>query len=218
MGLGSTVIRDFLQEEEAVVEVRYSGDSDQEFAAAVLNSIGISPPKDMSPLSFLMSILPKLTKPSTFVVELHVDRYFDGRKLENLLLLLKQIGDDNKWAKSIVVLSSSQAALTLEINAFTLRAQFLSVYDLTYDESEEFLRRLLEPFEESEEKKKRFINECLKLLGNRPLDLHEFGIMADRCSSLEQLQSFVRRHVDIELYFRSVFVQQVWWVQILTDL
>ena len=63
-----------------------------------------------------------LPKRPIFIVE--VDKKFPSESLEELLLLMKQLGDDSKLVKPIVVLSSSRSALGLNIGIRKLAGSF----------------------------------------------------------------------------------------------
>ena len=109
-----------MRERSAVIKIFYEGEISGDFAIAVLRSLNVTLPDSTDPMTFLLDVVTKLEEKHTLVVE--VDTRFGSKRLEDLLLLMKRFGDDLQLVQPVVILSSSRAALTLEINASSLRA------------------------------------------------------------------------------------------------
>ena len=113
----STLVANVLEGKTGIVPISYQGSSDDEFALAVLEALKVPCPQGVQPLSLvnetLVGIKTKHQLTPLFFIE--VDVRYTSKQLVNLLLLLKRFGDDRKLVKSVVVVSSSRAALTLEI-------------------------------------------------------------------------------------------------------
>jgi hypothetical protein len=127
---------------QAVVKGFFRGESEDDFAIAVLQSLKVTLLDNTNPMTFLLDVLTELEEKPTFLVE--VDRRFGSKRLEQLLLLMKRLGDDMQLVQPIVVLSSSRSALTLEINASSLRVKLIPIPHLTENECRQFLQKVMD--------------------------------------------------------------------------
>ena len=110
----STLVCEVLQKEKGVVHLRVEGGT-SEFASAVLQAVGLPYcPTGIEPTELIHTALKHAksqkggNKLSIFLIELDVR--VEGKHLEELLLLLKSWGDDQRLVKCVIVLSSSQTA------------------------------------------------------------------------------------------------------------
>ena len=76
----------------------FNGKDGTDFAKAVFQSLSIRLPANADPVTFLRDILHMLSKRPIFIVE--VDKKFPSKSLEELLLLMKQLGDDSNLLKT----------------------------------------------------------------------------------------------------------------------
>ena len=116
-----------------------------------------------------------------------VDKRFGSKRLEQLLLLLKHLGDNLQLVAPITVLSSSRSALSLKISPTSLRAAFFPITDLT-DECRQFVQSVMDTLKMSDDEKRQAVGFGLKHIGNRLIDLHALAkeIKLVKCSSLEE--------------------------------
>ena len=187
----STLINESMQKRSAVVKIFYEGENSEDFAIAVLRSLRITLPDNTDPVTFLLEVLEMLNTKPIFVME--VDKRFGSKHLEQLLLLLKRLGDDLQLMVPIVVLSSSRSALSLELSATSLRAEFFPITDLTENECRQFLQSVMDTLKISDDEKRQAIDFGMRHIGNRLVDLHAVAncIRQVKCSSLEEYQSVV---------------------------
>ena len=189
----SVMIASILKDISAVVPIFFNGKDGTDFAKAVFQSLKITLPANVDPVTFLRDVLNMLPKRPIFVVE--VDTKFPSESLQDLLLLMKHLGDDTKLVKPIVVLSSSRSALSLKIGTAKLRAKYITVADITYAEGQQFFHEVLSSVGITGNEKQQGIDFALEKTGTRLVDLH---IVAERLResknkkySLEQFQSAI---------------------------
>lgn len=194
-GCGKSVIMaNIVKDTTAVVPISYRGSTDKEFIEAVFQSLNINLPSNTKPETFLREVLLAVneTKKPTFLVE--VDKRFGSSDLENLLLLLKTLGDDSKLLLPIVVLSSSHSAFGLDIDPVLLRTYFIDVTDLTHDETWKFFNALLMKLGLPEHEKEEEIKFAIENIGNRLTDLHTMAKQLPTDFTLEIFRSVVKEY------------------------
>lgn len=104
-------------------------------------------------------------------------------EFEKLLLLLKHWEDDEQFARSIVVVSSTHTAMDVTIGFDELRANCITVGNLTKDEAKKFIMNAYSSFRgEIADERKQLADESLLLLGTRVLHLLDF---LSRCKVLQ---------------------------------
>ena len=116
----SLLISQCMCERSAVIKIFYEGESSGDFAIAVLRSLNVSLPESTDPMIFLLDVLTKLEE----------NPYISGgsrykvwvQEVRGSLIVDEAILDDLQLVQPVVIVSSSRAALTLEINASSLRA------------------------------------------------------------------------------------------------
>ena len=145
----------------------------------------------MDPVTFLRDVLDMLPKKPIFLVE--VDKKFASESLEELLLLMKHLGDDSRLVEPIVVLSSSRSALGLNITPTKLRAKFVTVTDFTPEQSRQFFQQLLTRMAITENERKQGIDFAIEKIGTRLVDLHTVAttLSSKKCNSLKEFQSVI---------------------------
>ena len=135
----STLIGEIFQNQKAVVPVHFRGGSADEFAIAVFGALKVSCPSNIQPLTLLVSALEEMKmqghKMPVFVVE--VDKVLQC-KPRKPFITSEKLRHDNKLVQSVVILSSSRAAFGMKVLATELRATYITIDDLTHDESQVF--------------------------------------------------------------------------------
>ena len=104
-------------------------------------------------------------------------------------MTLKSWGDDDRLIQSVVVLSSSKAALGIQIPLNILRAEAHSIGDLTDSESKTFINQLFkdcDPTIECDEKFNKAVDKAHSLIGNRLLHLHEVRKSLKKVNNLKE--------------------------------
>ena len=200
----SMLIAHILKDESAVVPVFFKGKDDNDFAMAVFQSLKITLPTNSDAVTFLRDVLSSLPKRPIFLVE--VDKRFASESLEELLLLMKHLGDDSKLVEPIVVLSSSRSALGLHITPIALRSDFIEMTDLTLEQSRQFFDLLLTKMAITENERKQGVDFAVENIGTRLVHLHAVARLSKKCTSLEDFQSvvtaiYVTQKVCVELAF-----------------
>ena len=106
----------------------------------------------------------------TLVVEVN-DRV-TSRELQTLLVTFKTWGDDLQLMQCVVVLSSSRAALGIQIPINILRGRVHLLGDLTDSEAKMFIKRMFEECDTTVKCEEELIEKAHALIGNRLLHLH----------------------------------------------
>ena len=153
------------------------------FASRVLSLIKqdhtVFTPQGITKLNFLHSVLQDMKekghKPPLFVIEL--DERCTGRDLEKLLLYIKAWGYEDKLARFILVLSTSQSAFGTQIGLRALRANCVAVSDLSESEAEKYVQKLfgMDTFSLRGDIED-LVRTTVSLIGTRILDLAEIEI------------------------------------------
>ena len=95
-----------------------------------------------------------------------------SKELQTLLVTFKSWGDDLQLMQCVIVLSSSRAALGIQIPLNELRGRVHLLGDLTDSEAKTFIKRMFEECDTTVKCQEELINKAHALIGNRLLHLH----------------------------------------------
>ena len=119
-----------------------------------------------------------LEHPPVLVVEVK-ERFTSPKALEELALTLKDWGHDEALVHPIVVLSTSRAAMGLDIGMDELRAEFARVSDLDREEAKQYIKQLCTQLKLEGADDNEAVSKCaekvVQLLGTRLLHLDSFA-------------------------------------------
>ena len=120
-----------------------------------------------------------------------VNSQCSSKELQDLLVLLKEWGGDNEWAKSIVVVSAVRAAMSLNIGLRPLRVVLVHVPGLTLEEVEQFVDAMLTDVCRDTTERARVANFVSPKLGRLLNNLHELKRRVQRCNSLHEAEEAI---------------------------
>ena len=186
----SAAVRDSLEGRKGVVVATLAHDQGhvgQKLACAITESMGLHTNKQVDHLEVVVNALKEirsergyagLGRPPVLVVEVN-KRFTSPGSLEELALTLKGWGHDEALVCPIVVLSTSRAAMGLEIGMDELRAEFATIGDLTDKEAKCYIKQLCQEFELEGAKDDAAVSKCAEdvvhALGSRLLHLDSFA-------------------------------------------
>jgi hypothetical protein len=182
----TTAVRETMKDNKGVVVATLAGESqlEQELACAITKSLGLHTNKQVDHTEVVVNALKEIREkpgslkhPPVLVVE--VNERFTSKALKELALTLKDWGHEEALVRPIVVLSTSRAAMGLEIGMEELRAEFASVGDLNREDAEEYIEQLCRVLKLEKANDKAAVSKCakqvVKLLGTRLLHLDSFA-------------------------------------------
>ena len=188
-GSGKTAaVRETLEGKKGVVVVTLAGESQlcQQLACAITESLGLHTNKLVYHAKVVVNALKEIRRepahagvehPPVLVVE--VNERFTPKALEELALTLKDWGHDKALVRPIVVLSTSRAAMGLDIAMDEVRAEFASVGDLDREEAKRYIEKLCRELKLEGADDNEAISKCaeqvVQLLGSRLLHLDSFA-------------------------------------------
>ena len=189
-GSGKTAaVRESLKGEKGVVVATLAGEGQmgQKLASTITESLGLHTNKQVDHTEVVVNALKKirskagyagLGRPPVLVVEVN-KRFTSAKSLEELALTLKDWGHDEGLVCPIVVLSTSRAAMGLEIGMDELRAEFTCVGDLDHEEARRYIKQLCTELELEEASDVAAVSKCaeevISLVGSRLLHLDSFA-------------------------------------------
>ncbi|CAI7999920.1 hypothetical protein GBAR_LOCUS2811, partial [Geodia barretti] len=184
-GSGKTAaVRETLEDKKGVVVVTLAGESqlDQELACAITKSLGLHTNKQVDHTEVVVNALKEIRRnpgslehPPVLVVEVN-ERFTSPKALEELALTLKDWGHDEALVRPIVVLSTSRAAMGLEIGMDELRAEFASVGDLDREEAKRYIEQLCkEEGANNSTAVSKYAEQVVQILGSWLLHLDSFA-------------------------------------------
>ena len=158
--------------------------SAEKFAQAILDVLDVPPPETQinTAKNSVEKALATCQKDDSRVPIIHVEADFrcDSNQLQDMLLLLKNWGQDKQLVRAVVTLSSSRAALGLTIAMEELRTDLFDLEDYTDEEGYQYMHSFMKSRVECS--KEEFRDYCTSLfcrLGRRPLHLQS---LCDRLS------------------------------------
>ena len=182
----SAAVRDSLEGINGVVVATYAHDEghvEQKLACAITETLGLHTNKQVSHLEVVVNALKEIRSeteyaglghPPVLVVEVN-KRFMSPTALEELVLTLKDWGHDKALVRPIVVLSTSTAAMGLEIGMDELRAEFATIGDLTDKEAKWYIKQLCRELKLEGAKDDATVSKCagevVHALGSRLLHL-----------------------------------------------
>ena len=189
-GSGKTAaVRETLEGKKGVVVVTLGGESQlgQELACAITKSLGLHTNKQVDHTEVVVNALKEIRRepeyaglkhPPVLVVKVN-ERFTKPKALEELAFTLKDWGHDEALVRPIVVLSTSRAAMGLDIAMDEVRAEFASVGDLDPEEAKWYIEKLctelkLEGANDNEDVSK-YSEQVVQILGSRLLHLDSFA-------------------------------------------
>ena len=174
-------VQDSLEGEDGVVVATFAHDEGhvvQKLACAITESLGLHTNKQVNHLEVVVNALKEICSereyaglghPPVLVVEVN-KRFISPTALEEIVLPLKDWGHDKALVRPIVVLSTSRAAMGLEIGMDELRAEFATVGDLTDEEAKCYIKKLCQELELEEAKDdvavSKYAGEVVHTLGS----------------------------------------------------
>jgi hypothetical protein len=185
----TTAVRETMKDNKGVVVATLAGESqlEQELACAITKSLGLHTNKQVDHTEVVVNALKEIRRepgyaglmhPPVLVVKVN-ERFTSSKALEELALTLKDWGHEEALVRPIVVLSTSRAAMGLEIGMEELRAEFASVGDLNREDAEEYIEQLCRVLKLEKANDKAAVSKCakqvVKLLGTRLLHLDSFA-------------------------------------------
>ena len=194
-GSGKTAaVRESLEGRKGVVVATLPSEScdqmSQKLAYAITKSLGLHTNKQVDHTEVVVNAL-KIIRDETYAglghppfLVVEVNKRFTSPALEELALTLKDWGHDEGLVCPIVVLSTSRAAMGLEIGMVELRAEFACVRDLDHKEAKGYIEKLCREVKLEEANDAAAVSKCAEevagLVGSRLLHLDSF---ADRVRS-----------------------------------
>ena len=189
-GSGKTAaVRETLEGKKGVVAVTLAGESPlrQKLARAITEALGLPTNKQVNHAEDVVNALKEISKepgqagvehPPVLVVEVS-ERFTEPKALEELALTLKDWGHDEALVRPIVVLSTSRAAMGLDIGMEELRAEFASVGDLDHKEAKRYIEQLCRELKLEGANDNAVVSKCaeqvVQILGTRLLHLDSFA-------------------------------------------
>ncbi|CAI7999918.1 hypothetical protein GBAR_LOCUS2811 [Geodia barretti] len=181
-GSGKTAaVRETLKGQKRVVVVTLAGES-QQLARAITESLGLNTNEQVNHTEVVVNALKEIRRnpgslehPPVLVVEVN-ERFTSPKALEELALTLKDWGHDEALVRPIVVLSTSRAAMGLEIGMDELRAEFASVGDLDREEAKRYIEQLCkEEGANNSTAVSKYAEQVVQILGSWLLHLDSFA-------------------------------------------
>ena len=208
-GSGKTAaVRETLEGKKGVVVVTLAGETQlvQELARAVTKSLGLNTNKQVDHTEVVVNALKEIRKegyaglehPPVLVVEVN-ERFKEVKALEELALTLKDWGQDKALVRPIVVLSTSRAAMGLDIAMDEVRAEFASVGDLDREEAKRYIEQLCRELKLEGPDDNAAVSKCaeqvVQILGSRLLHLDSF---ADQVRYFKYESDKQQQHVSVK--------------------
>jgi hypothetical protein len=189
-GSGKTAaVRETLEGKKGVVVATLAGKTQlgQKLARAITESLGLPTNEQVNHTEVVVNALKEirgeleyagLKHPPVLVVKVN-ERFTSPKALEELALTLKDWGHDEALVRPIVVLSTSRAAMGLDIDMEELRAEFASVGDLDHKEAKRYIEQLCRELKLEGANDNAVVSKCaeqvVQILGTRLLHLHSFA-------------------------------------------
>lgn len=192
----TTIIQEVFEGHKSVVHVPLSNNvTIPEFESAFFDALDFKHlPEGLSRPTLIMGVLRILDKWKILpTLLLEVNAQCSTETLQVILTRLKEWGDDAKLMKSVVVLSSTRAAMTLNIGLNSLRVVCVSIPDLTEDEVQQFVMQMLSKYKDK--RVAEVVEKNYLLVGNRLSELHELATKVEHCASLEKAESKIHEFV-----------------------
>ncbi|CAI7999916.1 hypothetical protein GBAR_LOCUS2811 [Geodia barretti] len=184
-GSGKTAaVRETLKGQKRVVVVTLAGES-QQLARAITESLGLNTNEQVNHTEVVVNALKEIRRnpgslehPPVLVVEVN-ERFTSSKAFEDLALMLKHWGYEEALVCPIVVLSTSRAAMGLDIGMDELRAEFASVDDLDHEKAKQYIEKLCTELklEGANDNKavSKYAEQVVQILGSRLLHLDSFA-------------------------------------------
>jgi hypothetical protein len=182
----TTAVRETMKDNKGVVVATLAGESqlEQELACAITKSLGLHTNKQVDHTEVVVNALKEIREkpgslkhPPVLVVE--VNERFTSKALKELALTLKDWGHEEALVRPIVVLSTSRAAMGLEIGMDELRAVFASVGDLDREEAKRYIEQLCRELKlegaNDNAAVSKYAEQVVQILGSRLLHLDSFA-------------------------------------------
>ena len=185
----TTAVREILEGKKGVVVATLSGESElgHKLARAITESLGLPTNEQVNYTDVVVNALKEIRRkpgyaglehPPVLVVEVN-ERFKEVKALEELALTLKDWGQDKALVRPIVVLSTSRAAMGLDIAMDEVRAEFASVGDLDREEAKRYIEQLCRELKLEGPDDNAAVSKCaeqvVQILGSRLLHLDSFA-------------------------------------------
>ena len=196
----TTVVSEILKDKVPVVHVTLSEGKKnivEELVSEIIYRTGIRfLPPGVKGERLLESVFKKLTRPKDVpILFIKVNAQYSSSALRELLVKLKKWGDDKRYVRSVVVLSSTvnRAALMMNIESdldeLTLRCLF--VPDLTKEEVKSFVKQMLSKFEAEDKVMEQVIDELVPIVDPRLNILQDLNSKVRECKYLGEARKAV---------------------------
>jgi hypothetical protein len=191
----STIVAEILQGKKPVIHVTLSEDkSVDELVSEIMYRMGIRVlPPGVTNKGILESVFNELQKEGNVpILLIEVNAQYSSSALQELLVKLKTWGNDKRYIQSVVVLSSSRAALTLSIGLDELRVRCLFVPDLNKLEVNNFVKQMLNEYKsDAQLTKEEVIEEVVPIMDTRLSILNDLSSKVETCESLGKARQVI---------------------------
>ena len=216
----SAVVSEILKHKMPVVHVTLSkGEKDiveELVTKIIIYHMGISRvlPPGIKGEGLLESVFNKLRRSERVpMLLIEVNAQYSSSALQDLFVKLKTWGDDERYIRSVVVLPSTRAALTMNIDLDELRVRCLNVPDLNTEEVKNFVKQMLSKFEADNKVIEEVIDQLVPIVDVRLNILQDLNSKVRECKSLEEARTTVFKEAALrkERYIMSarIFMAEI---------